>query len=233
MRTIVRTSWLLGLATLSLASGAFAGTVSFKLTGTGNNAVMGGVYTSPYNATIDGVPVLAICDDYATHSSVGQTFTATVTNVASLQGEATPSQDVKFNKNSVSDQQKNYATAAYLATQLLGVDQSTNAGKILAGEYSFAIWGLFTPSALTDLSVANPTYATAAQGFLSAALALPLSPSQYANVDIYTPTPDQTVSQEFIVVRTDEPEAVALLGFNILAVLSLVFFFRKRLIRAV
>jgi hypothetical protein len=231
MRTIVRPSWLLGLATLTLASGAFAGTVSFKLTGV-SGASMAGVYTSPYTATINGVPVLAICDDYATDSYIGDSFTATVTNVASLQDEATASQDVKFNKDNATTQQKNYATAAYLATQLLSIDQTTSAGRILAGEYSFAIWGLFYAPAITALNNFSPTYAQAAQNILNAALALNLKPSDYANVDIYTPTPIQSVSQEFIVVRTDEPEAITMLGFNILAVLSLVFFFRKRLIRA-
>ncbi len=230
MRTIVRTSWLLGLATLSLASGAFAGTVSFKLTGTGNNAVMGGVYTSPYNATINGVPVLAICDDFSAHSTLGETFTANVTNVASLQGESTPSTVVKFDSTATAaKQQQDYATVAELAIQLLGIDQSTSTGKHLAGIYSFALWSIFTPSALNALSGQDKTDAT---NLRDTTLAKNLTPGAYANVDIYTPMP-ATASQEFIVVRTDEPEAVALLGFNILAVLSLVFFFRKRLIRAV
>lgn len=228
MRTNIRT-WLLGLAALSLASSAFAGPVSFKLTGVGNHAVMGGVYTSPYNATIDGVPVLAICDDFNTHSSIGQTFNAVVTNVASLQGEVTPSQDVKFDKNDAAKQQTDYATAAYLAIQLLGIDQSTAAGKTSAGLYSFALWSIFTPTALNSLSGQNLTDATAIR---NSALAMNLAPGAFGNVDIYTPSP-QSESQEFIVVRTDEPGAVALLGFNTLAVFSLVFFLRKRLIRAV
>lgn len=229
MRTNVRT-WLLGLATLSLASSAFAGPVSFKLTGVGSHAVMGGVYTSPYNATIDGVPVLAICDDFNTHSYIGQTFNAVVTNVASLQGESTASNAVKFDHNDAAKQQTDYATAAYLAIQLLGIDQSTAAGKTSAGLYSFALWSIFTPTALNSLSGQNLTDATAIR---DNALAMNWTPGAFGNVDIYTPSPDQGASQEFIVVRTDEPGAVALLGFNILAVFSLVFFLRKRLIRAV
>ncbi len=227
MRTNVRT-WLLGLVALSLASSAFAGPVSFKLTGVGSHAVMGGVYTSPYNATIDGVPVLAICDDFNTHSYIGQTFDAVVTNVASLQGD-TPSQDVKFDKTNAAKQQTDYATAAYLAIQLLGIDQSTAAGKTSAGLYSFALWSIFTPSALTKLT---PTEQAGVQNILNGLTSANLTPGAYGNVDIYTPSP-QSASQEFIVVRTDEPGAVALLGFNILAVFSLVFFLRKRLIRAV
>lgn len=228
MRSNVRT-WLLGFAALSLASSAFAGNVSFKLTGV-NGATMGGVYTSPYNATIDGVPVLAICDDFGTHSSIGQTFNAAVTNVASLQGEATPSDVVKFDKDNATKQQADYATVAYLAIQLLGIDQSTADGKKSAGLYSFALWSIFTPTALNSLSGQN---FTDAKDIRDNALAMNLTPGAFGNVDIYTPSPDQGVSQEFIVVRTDEPGAAALLGFNILAVFSLVFFLRKRLIRAV
>ncbi|MCC6344053.1 MAG: hypothetical protein IT166_17760 [Bryobacterales bacterium] len=228
MRSNVRT-WLLGLAALSLASSAFAGPVSFKLTGTGSGATMGGVYTSPYNATIDGVPVLAICDDFGTHSYIDQTFNAAVTNVASLQGEAT-SDVVKFDKDNAAKQQADYATVAYLAIQLLGIDQSTAAGKKSAGLYSFALWSIFTPTALNSLSGQN---FTDAKDIRDNALAMKLTPGAFGNVDIYTPSPDQGVSQEFIVVRTDEPGAAALLGFNILAVFSLVFFLRKRLIRAV
>lgn len=229
MRTIVRTSWLLGLATLTLASGAFAGTVSFTLTGV-SGASMAGVYTSPYKATIDGVPVLAICDDYSAHSYIGQSFSANVTNVASLQGELTPSQVVKFDTtDTAAKQQQDYATVAYLAVELLGINQIDSASKHLAGLYSFALWSIFTPSALNALSGQDLTDATKLR---TDALAMNLTPGAYANVDIYTPDPTVT-SQEFIVVRTDEPEAVALLGFNILAILSLAFFFRKRLIRAV
>jgi len=233
MRTIVRTSWLLGLATLSLASGAFAGTVSFTLTGV-SGASMAGVYTSPYKATIDGVPVLAICDDYSAHSYIGQSFSAEVTNVASLQDEATASTVVKFDQTDPTKQQQDYATVAYLAVQLLGINQVDSASKHLAGIYSFALWSIFTPSALNALSGQDLTDATTLR---NNALAMNLTPGAYANVDIYTPSSSiipagQSTSQEFIVVRTDEPEAVALLGFNILAVLSLVFFFRKRLIRA-
>ncbi|MBV6467123.1 MAG: hypothetical protein PGMFKBFP_02459 [Anaerolineales bacterium] len=180
--------------------------------------------------------MLAICDDFNTHSSIGQTFNAVVTNVASLQGEVTPSTAVKFDHNNPADpasdaakQQTDYATAAYLAIQLLGIDQSTAAGKTSAGLYSFALWSIFTPSALTKLT---PTEQAGVQNILNGLTSANLTPGAYGNVDIYTPSP-QSASQEFIVVRTDEPGAVALLGFNILAVFSLVFFLRKRLIRAV
>ncbi len=126
-----------------------------------------------------------------------------------------------------------------LAEQLLAVDQSTSAGRTIAGELSFAIWGLFYDPAFNALGVGSTLYNAARQYLTDAQTATAnLKPSDYANVDIYTPSSSikpggQSTSQEFIVVRTDEPEAATLLGFNILVILSLAFFFRKRLIRAV
>src|SRR3981081_4496670 len=116
MKIALRNSWLLGVtAALYFSASAFAGNVVFTRTGVTGGS-LAGVYTSPYIANISsnpGVPTFVICDDYATDSFIGQTFVASVTNVASLTG-STASSAVKFDQSNAAKQQKDYVTAAYL-----------------------------------------------------------------------------------------------------------------------
>ena len=219
-------------ALLCFATGAFADpTVTMKLIAPPDGPSMAGVYTSPYTALINGVQTLVICDDYLTDVSVNTpAWQATVTNLADLQGESAPSTAVKFDTTATATQQlQDYVAVAYLAQKLMTIDQSTTAGQILAGEYSFAIWGVFDPPALSTLTGSTKSVAS---GLLSTALGIAASQnlndlSAYANVTIYTPVPTGA-SQEYLTVRMVEPSFIILMLVDLLAVFGLVCFLRKR-----
>src|ERR1700680_2763448 len=70
--------------TLSIASTAKADSVSVTLTGA-SGGVQGGVFTSPYYATVGtttNVPI--VCDDYAHSVYLGESWTASVSTFANL-----------------------------------------------------------------------------------------------------------------------------------------------------
>src|SRR5262249_17394927 len=63
-KTMQRSRNLAVVLLLGCATAAFADSVSMTLTGVNAGYVMGGVYTSPYNVTANGTPMLLICDDF-------------------------------------------------------------------------------------------------------------------------------------------------------------------------
>jgi len=231
-RIQTRLPWAAAALILSCAPSAFA-TYTFTLTGvTPQYSNLGGVYTSPYVADISGIGtgIKVICDDFATDSYIGQSFQATVTQVSSLNGQST----VKWDAGNASQQQQDYATAAYLAEWILSLDQSKPATQYEAELLSFALWAVFDPGALNSL---NSTDASGASGYLSTARSNAGSYTQYSNVDIWTPNP-QGVSQEFLTVGVDppgmpEPSSPVLLGIDLLAFSGLVFLIRRRFAGAV
>ncbi len=194
---------------------------TFTLTGVGSPAtVIGGVYTGPYVATINGaagIPV--ICNDYDTHTHVGQSWTVTGTSVDQITGSALNT-TVKFAMSNAAEQAKAYAAAASLAINMLDEND-----RYLAGLYNYAIWGIFTPSALDNL---NSTDREKAKGLMVDAWDNAGSTAAYSNVMIWTPSAPSELSdaQEFITVA--EPTAMAILLFNLLAVGLLLIFVRRR-----
>jgi hypothetical protein len=228
MTSLLKRMCLLAMALVLCAPAVFADT----LTVTGVNpsgANLGGVYTGPYVATINGVSnILVICDDFQTHTSLNQQFTVTETRVSDLTGPDA-NQVVKFDRDDASDQQADYMTAAYLATQMIAVDQSTLAGRLQASLMNFAIWSLFDGSALNVLTA---TQQTAAMGYLTLAqnATSSFTVDMYSNVSIWTPTPN-SAAQEFISVRVPEPSIAGLLAFNAIFLGALGWFLRRRGIR--
>jgi hypothetical protein len=223
------------LMAMALALGAPA-VLADTLTLTGVNPAgtnLGGVYTGPYVATINGVSdIMVICDDFQTHTSLNQLLTVTETKVSDLTGPD-PNQVVKFDRDSASDQQADYMTAAYLATQMIAVDQSTMAGRLQASLLNYAIWFLFYDQALNGLTGSQQT---TAMGFLTDAQTVTSSYTvdMYSNVSIWTPTPN-SAAQEFIsvrlpnnVVRVPEPSMSELLAFNAIVLGALGWFLRRR-----
>jgi hypothetical protein len=201
---------------------------------------MGGVYTSPYIATIGGVTgINVICDDFADDSYVPETWTTYVTNLPTV----TASSPVKWTGSGYGSavgyslsQSNAYATAAYLAIQLLGTDQSTQAGQTIAGELSFAMWALFDPAAYNNIS---GSVLTAAKADLVTAIQNHGLLSSYTNVSLYSYDAAAglpvgcggtcgTPPQEFIVVKMPEPPSFAILAVDLLGVIGLVAFFRWR-----
>ncbi len=223
-------NWVAGVLAGVLVApvAAFAGTtVTMELTGVQGPA-MGGVYTSPYTALVgpgsetltqlqaNGVSTTIICDDFLTDVSIGQLWTANVTNMSALSGISAPLGGLKFDTNTTaSQQQQDYMAIAYLAEELVAVNQSTAAGATMAGELSFAIWAVFDPASLNNLTA---TQAAAASGYLGAARTAVLNdnPNQFSNVNIYTPNP-LNASQEYIVVTpVPEPATLSLMGLGMM-----------------
>jgi len=229
MRCSFKQYWYLpAIAVLLFASASFGQQVTMTLN-TVNGANDGGVFTDPYYGTVNGAPTTLICDDYADESNLGETWKAYVTNVAS----AGTSSTLKWTGNGVSTQTL-YDAIAYLATQMLTQPQGQQQEA-----YSFALWELTysygtsnggTPSTTDPFSTLGATdpVLTEAKGLLNnAALLNPLSYSagEFSNVTIYTPT-NGGPPQEFITVP--ESSTIAMVGVDLLGVLALAFFFRRR-----
>jgi hypothetical protein len=216
---------LLAFALVFSAPAVFADT--FTLTGVNpSGANLGGVYTGPYVATINGVTgIQVICDDFQTNTTIGKTVTVTETKVSDLTGSAA-NQVVKFNKSDASTQQANYMTAAYLAIQLVGIDQSTALGRLQGSLLNYAIWYLFYDKALDNLTTSQKT---TAQAYLSGAQTATSSHgvAMYSQVSIWTPNP-YGASQEFISVRVPEATVAEFLGFNALVLVLVGLFLRRR-----
>lgn len=222
-----------------LAASAFAQTVDMKLVNTGAGYVMGstGVYTSPYGISVNGgATTLMICDDFTTDIGINHTWTATVTTLAALQAGTEPSGTPKFDPTP-NAQVYNYAVAAVLAEELV----TTNPASETAGEFSYALWGIFDTTLLN--STVNP-YGTLTPSELAAAK-LDLSNAQQVvagvtdqngvidlsklpNLTIYTPQP-LTASQEFLQVSMAEPSYPAVLAVDLLAVVGLIVVLRRRI----
>jgi len=212
---------LLGMA-LGAAS-AHADTL-MTLTGVGTGNSLDGIYTGPYTGTVGGVantPV--ICDDFADDSYIGESWSATVSTVASLAG------NVRW--GSETNAQQNYEIAAWLAETLVSTTNATSAEDI-----SYAIWLALDPTDVQNyLATSDPATLSAAEGWINTAetaiTSQDLTAADFANVLVYTPVPGTAVNcnggpcpanspQEFLVV-TPEPSSIVMLLIGLIAVLGL------------
>jgi hypothetical protein len=205
--------------------------VSMELTGVAG-ASMDGVYTDPYYAKVDptgkdnfssaSAYSLAIyCDDFYDDVQSGQTWQAQITNLGSLSGTSAL-QTVMFDTNDASQQEKDYMTAAWLVEQIGGQTYSQTADE----QMSWAIWGIFDPSALNSLKYNDPGNYSAAEGYLSSAQTaiIGLTPGDFSNVNVYTPlekTPGCASSQEYLSyspIDTPEPSTLSLAAVGLAAI---------------
>lgn len=226
-------------------------TTTFLLNGIGSGANLAGVYTSPYTGQVNAgssptIPV--ICDDFSHDTYNPEEWTAYVTPLSTLVSGQTDAY-LQWKKSATTtsvplDQATAYTVAAVLANDILG---ST---AITQEEYSFALWGLFDADAFSQLSAyygSSNIYLSQAQQYLNSAvdyvLNNNLTPSNYANVTIYSYDPSGMIPkcganltstcatlppQEFLTVSMAEPAAPVLLIVDLLAVVSLVCFVRRR-----
>jgi hypothetical protein len=226
MMMIAKRSLLLPLLAALVAlipAPAKATTETIDLTGVSGN-VQGGVYTSPYYATINGgtntVPV--VCDSYVNESYLNKPWTATVSTFANL-SSTTMDSTLLFNSSTVpgltaSQQLQGYLEMGWLVTQLLN---PTNAGH--TGDISFAIWAVFDPSLVGN---SKAGWTVGAANWLAQALGQNnLTASQFANLQILTAadptlgpngTPLGGSPQEFFMM-TPEPSSFLLLGLGLVA----------------
>jgi hypothetical protein len=218
---------LVGLvAVFGLTSLAYADSVSMHLTGVGNGTVLGGVYVNPYNATVNGTPTVVICDDFAAHSYVDETWTANVSTFADLGS-------TKWGAGMA----QQYYQAAWLTLQLLAPGINTTDQSYI----SFAIWSLFTPSALDGLAKEQLQGINA---WVTSAKSQNLNAGMFSDFVVYTPDaskafmvggnliPSTEPPQEFI-ARVPEASALALLLTTLGATLFAAFLFRRRMVLSI
>jgi len=196
------------------------GSNNFCLSGVGNGNSLDGIYVSPYQALINGVPTYVICDDFVDDVNLYESWATTSGTVGSS------TVGLFGAENSAG-----YAEVAWLSEQLMANLSSPSQQDLL----SYAIWAVFDPG--------TPT--TGVQGYLDANGGLSWSAVQteltaasshtsdnFSNVTIYTPTGGETAggsprAQEFVVVSTPEASTVANLAIDFLAFGALLFVFRR------
>jgi hypothetical protein len=105
------------------------GDVNFYLTGVGAGNILGGVYTSPYNAVINpslinpstgvstgGTPILTICDDFSDNTYIDEDWAAIATTLSSL-NTASADSTLKFgDSNSLTVNDVSQATTLGIGT---------------------------------------------------------------------------------------------------------------------
>jgi hypothetical protein len=195
MKTAIKALAVLGL--LAFARAGSAAVVDLTLTGVGTGTSYDGVYVSPYDITVNGVPELLICDDFDTDITVGTSWMATTANAASVAGSG-----VKFATGYEGyTQQQTYDAAAWLATQLMTpaiLDNSTS-----QTDYQLAIWELFASDVPNPNGPDNGVPALITTAFSEGTAAF----TGY-NVTVLTPCVNNVggcretdISQEFLMVQ--------------------------------
>jgi hypothetical protein len=205
-----------------LAPTVYADTVDLKLIGVGNGRSIGNVYLSPYTATVNNnpTPISVVCLDFEAETYVNQKWPAETHTLDNLAG-------TRWGAGAADK----YKAAAWLTLQLLNPNISY-ADQVT---YSFAVWRLFIPGATTSGMAPYDAGVTLAMN-TALANAASIDPSSFV---IYTPTgngtpcnggPCTSKPQEFLAIRTPETAAMPILAFNVLALIGVIAFFRRRLV---
>lgn len=188
------------IASFGLTRTTQADTVTLQLTGV-NSAAQGGYAVGPATGTVNGTSIAIVCDDFAHHVAVGQTWTATVSMFSDLS---------KARFANLPDALAKYQQAAWLFDQFALNPSAT-------GDIQFAIWGLFTPS----------TPATAgALNWINIVKGINLSDYDFSGFRFYTPVDcSKTSPQEFIAkipaAPVPEPTTLVLLGGGLAGIAAL------------
>ena len=198
---------LLVLALLTFCTGsALANTVNMKLVGVGGNNA-GGVYTYPYNFSINGgAPVSLICDTYDNEVVIGETWQANVTPLLS-------------GKGLFGSQLLDYKAAGLIFKSILnGTLTNVNAAN-------FAIWGLFSTNAQGNSYFTSSGAAGIETTYLALAATAPNS--AFNGLVLYTPIPGTQswggTAQEYIGYSpVPEPGSLMLFGTGLLSLAGMV-----------
>jgi hypothetical protein len=116
-----------------------------------------------------------------------------------------------------------YDPAAWLTLQLLSTSTNRQAAHL-----QFAVWGLLDPSSITHLQSKKRSDVAIVRSHINLAKDQTFAPGQGGHFSIYTPVSGTSpMPQEFLVVRTPEPESIALLLLHF-AFLGIVVFYARR-----
>jgi hypothetical protein len=243
--TIPKSIGVLGAFGLCLACSMYADNNFYYVGPNGQVSPNGLVYTSPYEAQIDGGPtVFVVCDDYVDEANPGSAWPAAETDLSLFVGGNSVLSSGPTTLNGTKDvyytsgynasggaaltQTQAYITAAILSVDILSTPPADDI------DYSYALWGLFDggigsgkplnvdPAAVAVLETAETQASAYATG------------SAYETalghgVTIYSPTGDGTNGaqpQEFIGVP--EPANWAVLGFDFVGAGIVGLYFRRR-----
>src|SRR5712672_3430690 len=107
--------------------------------GSSGNGVLGGVYIGPYTVQVTGTTntFKVICDDFLADTYIGESWTASISNLADLAGKFLPSPNNK------------YLQVGFLAEALFAYSGSTPcliascAGANIAADIQYAMWQVF------------------------------------------------------------------------------------------
>ncbi len=200
---------------------ASAGTVAMGFIGAEGNQ-SGGVYTFPYDFTINGGgPYQLMCSSFNQHIVAGDQWTATTLNVANLDTNTV------LTLESPAAGVAGYLEGSYLFLEGVSAFNASNSDP--QGLYNWAVWDLLTGQDVSG-AVLSAGDEAQVQTYLAAAVAAGpgLTPAQFSDVVIYTPT-DMSASgpQEFFGFDTPtdtvvpEPGTLALVGFGVLGLAGL------------
>jgi PEP-CTERM motif-containing protein len=222
MKKILRAGLLLAFGTMCGAMIAGAQTVTMGFIGAEGNQ-SGGVYTFPYNFTIDGVGTYQLmCSSYNQHITNGESWVATTLSMASLDTNTV------LTLEAPSAGVQGYLEAAYLFEEESSAFATSSDNE---GLYNWAVWDLLTGTDASQTGPGTPLSVSdeaQVQSYIADAQAAGpgLTPSQFADVVIYTPIDmSETGPQEFFGLDTPvetvpEPGTLTLVGFGVLGMVG-------------